>query len=422
MGQIQRILTTSTSTADGLMSSTDKGKLDTVATNAGVVSVAGKTGAVSLSKSDVGLENVDNKSSKVIQSEVPVMRQAILTGQYFLDWGLNTIDIYSFDVPLTIAYHDGEIETVSSETAWTFSGQPSGIYYLYKQPNGFGMSAVAPDYVYDPFPNFLGQSSSITPLPLLPVFSGSSEAGYGIYASLQQSGFEGWKLGDRSTGTWKSTGATGVIEINFPSGLQVGGYSIKNSSSANRRDPSAWTVSGSFYEDGERTIDERSSVTWSSGSTKYYSFSQAANFPSIKFDFSASTVVGTGTALEIDEIQLYPNKHADWIYSIPRQKGFSVGEVEQKRVYLGEAWWNGTYLYDVLPYAILGSARGVVDISANASKDVFHGLGLPPEVCVFSVNLPSGSSSGGFLWATPTRAVIRGNVSGRALLTARRAF
>jgi hypothetical protein len=49
-----------TSSSDGLMSKADKAKLDGIGAEANVKSVNGKTGAVSLSKADVGLGNVDN--------------------------------------------------------------------------------------------------------------------------------------------------------------------------------------------------------------------------------------------------------------------------------------------------------------------------------------------------------------------------
>lgn len=51
-----------TSSADGLMSAADKSKLDGIGAGSNVKSVNGKTGAVSLSKADVGLGNVDNTS------------------------------------------------------------------------------------------------------------------------------------------------------------------------------------------------------------------------------------------------------------------------------------------------------------------------------------------------------------------------
>lgn len=53
-----------TSSADGLMSKEDKAKLDGISSGAGsnVKSVNGKTGAVTISKADVGLDNVDNTS------------------------------------------------------------------------------------------------------------------------------------------------------------------------------------------------------------------------------------------------------------------------------------------------------------------------------------------------------------------------
>lgn len=51
-----------TSSADGLMSAADKSKLDDIGAGSNVKSVNGKTGAVSLSKADVGLGNVDNTS------------------------------------------------------------------------------------------------------------------------------------------------------------------------------------------------------------------------------------------------------------------------------------------------------------------------------------------------------------------------
>ena len=53
-----------TSSADGLMSKSDKAKLDGIGAGSNVKSVNGKTGAVTLSKADVGLGNVDNTADK----------------------------------------------------------------------------------------------------------------------------------------------------------------------------------------------------------------------------------------------------------------------------------------------------------------------------------------------------------------------
>lgn len=52
--------TLATASANGLMSASDKSKLDGIGAGSNVKSVNGKTGAVSLSKADVGLGNVDN--------------------------------------------------------------------------------------------------------------------------------------------------------------------------------------------------------------------------------------------------------------------------------------------------------------------------------------------------------------------------
>ena len=54
--------TLATTSANGLMSAADKSKLDAIDAGSNVKSVNGKTGAVSLSKADVGLGNVDNTS------------------------------------------------------------------------------------------------------------------------------------------------------------------------------------------------------------------------------------------------------------------------------------------------------------------------------------------------------------------------
>lgn len=51
---------TATSSADGLMSKSDKSKLDGIGAGSNVKSVNSKTGAVTLTKSDIGLSNVDN--------------------------------------------------------------------------------------------------------------------------------------------------------------------------------------------------------------------------------------------------------------------------------------------------------------------------------------------------------------------------
>ena len=58
-----------TSSADGLMSKADKAKLDEIGAGSNVKSVNGKTGAVTLAKSDVGLSSVANlDQSKAIKS------------------------------------------------------------------------------------------------------------------------------------------------------------------------------------------------------------------------------------------------------------------------------------------------------------------------------------------------------------------
>lgn len=65
-----------TQSADGLMSSTDKTKLDGIESGAqanAVTSVAGKTGAVSLEKSDVGLGNVPNVTT---DNQTPTISEA----------------------------------------------------------------------------------------------------------------------------------------------------------------------------------------------------------------------------------------------------------------------------------------------------------------------------------------------------------
>ncbi|MGN8905332.1 pyocin knob domain-containing protein [Bacillota bacterium HCP28S3_F12] len=64
---------TATPSTNGLMTAADKKKLDGIASGAQVntvTSVAGKTGAVTISKNDVGLGNVENKSSATIRGEL----------------------------------------------------------------------------------------------------------------------------------------------------------------------------------------------------------------------------------------------------------------------------------------------------------------------------------------------------------------
>jgi hypothetical protein len=66
-------LDVATTSLAGVMSSADKTKLDGIQSGAqvnSVTSVSGKTGAVTLTNSDVGLGNVDNKSSETIRSEI----------------------------------------------------------------------------------------------------------------------------------------------------------------------------------------------------------------------------------------------------------------------------------------------------------------------------------------------------------------
>ena len=61
-----------TASQDGRMSKEDKAKLDGIEAGAQVntvISVAGKTGAVTLTKNDVGLGNVDNLSAASIRQD-----------------------------------------------------------------------------------------------------------------------------------------------------------------------------------------------------------------------------------------------------------------------------------------------------------------------------------------------------------------
>jgi hypothetical protein len=57
-------ISVATSSTDGLMSKSDKAKLDSIEAGSNVESVNGKTGAVTLNKADIGLGNVDNTADK----------------------------------------------------------------------------------------------------------------------------------------------------------------------------------------------------------------------------------------------------------------------------------------------------------------------------------------------------------------------
>jgi hypothetical protein len=81
-----------TGSAAGVMSAADKTKLDGIEAGAevnDVTSVAGKTGAVSLVKGDVGLANVDNTSDA--NKPVSTAQQAALDGKQPLDSDLTAI-------------------------------------------------------------------------------------------------------------------------------------------------------------------------------------------------------------------------------------------------------------------------------------------------------------------------------------------
>lgn len=94
-------ITNATTAADGAMSKADKAKLDGVETGAqknAVTSVAGRTGAVVVSKSDVGLSSVNNyntssvaqdvaASSRVVYSTPAGVRAFIEGGDYIVDCG-----------------------------------------------------------------------------------------------------------------------------------------------------------------------------------------------------------------------------------------------------------------------------------------------------------------------------------------------
>ena len=74
-----------TTLVHGFMSSTDKTKLDGVGAGANVTSVAGKTGVVTLSKSDVGLSFVDNTadSAKAVLSATKLTTARTIAGVTF---------------------------------------------------------------------------------------------------------------------------------------------------------------------------------------------------------------------------------------------------------------------------------------------------------------------------------------------------
>lgn len=429
---IQRVLTTSTPSADGLMTAADKAKLDSVSSGAAVSSVATKVGAVSLVPSDVGLGDVDNKSSATIaaevRAEIPPMRQGIISGDSgflnFTTFG-TTITLEASTIPLKIAYHDGEIETLTHGISpWTLTGQDRGIWYLYKEPSGYGMTQLKPRYGHLYTPAYATASSANLNRSLIPIRSGSTELDSQLYGSVENAGYEAWRAFDRNPTThWRAGSATGWVRVDVSSGMQFGAYKITNGDEADRRDPHSWEVLASFTGIGEHVVDTISGAIWTAGGqSKTYYFSAPVGTSRLRFNFTNSTQVGTGTVLHIAGIEIYPNLHTDWYYSIPRQTGFTTGETEQKRVYLGEIWWAGTLIVVGYQYAVLGTVSQVETLSDSTSKVFYHNLGYSPESYTVSANLPVGSTTGGVLWSDHRSTVVRSDLGGEASVTARRAF
>lgn len=144
---------TATALSAGFMSPADKSKLDGVETGAQVntvTSVASKTGAVTLNSSDVGLGNVENKTSATIRSELTstnvttalgytpynatnpngyITSSASITGNAATTTKLQTARSISMtgDVAWSIAAFDGSTNVTAAATL-TDTGVSAGTY------------------------------------------------------------------------------------------------------------------------------------------------------------------------------------------------------------------------------------------------------------------------------------------------------
>ncbi|MFS0727045.1 hypothetical protein [Paenibacillus sp. 1P07SE] len=110
-----------TTIANGLMSSADKSKLDGIAAGAqpnAVTSVAGRTGAVALTKTDVGLASVQNYGiATQAQAEAGTHTTSYMTPQRTKQ----AIDSLTGSVPLRV--QDGQLEYFDG-MGWLSVGQP----------------------------------------------------------------------------------------------------------------------------------------------------------------------------------------------------------------------------------------------------------------------------------------------------------
>lgn len=357
------------------------------------------------------------------------IRQAIVqSASYFLDWGTDSISIThgEFSNPLQIAYHDGSTETIPEvSSAFSFtSSDPDGIYYLYKEPSGFGRTRKAPQYRSDGNFSFSSSTEANWNLPLISAMTAAQMQGLEVFVSNEVAPNFGWKLFDRSSGGWLTSAntSTGWLDVYYVPYLSIGGYSVRNFTSGVRRDPSSWRV---LDRDTGRILDTRSGITWSgSGQTKQFSLSEPFWGKGLFFEFQSSVSVGGGTQFGLSEIQLFPPlaPQVDWIYSVPDAIARGADGNEKKRVYLGVANLVNSELYEVIEFRIKNVFSRSFYSQPESITPFYHAQGVPREFLSVEVDFPLGSSTGQIVAVDEMFLYYKADVQGLATVSVRRLF
>ncbi len=129
---------------------------------------------------------------------------------------------------------------------------------------------------------------------------------------LSPSGGEPWQAfdppGDANNGWATNTATTGWIQYAFDNGLSAVAlteYRITSATGQPARAPNSWTFEGSntgSFSGEETVLDTQSSITWTGGDTKAYTFANTTSYVYYRLDITA---INGGSLIQITDLGLY---------------------------------------------------------------------------------------------------------------------
>ncbi len=217
---------------------------------------------------------------------------------------------------------------------------------------------------------------------------------------LSPSGGEPWQAfdppGDANNGWATNTATTGWIQYAFDNGLSAVAlteYRIASATGQPARAPNSWTFEGSntgSFSGEETVLDTQSSITWTSGDTKAYTFANTTSYVYYRLDITA---INGGSLIQIADLGLYVAAQDMTLISEP-QVALTAPDSAHVALFNQEVD-TLTINTDILAWVSRSKQTFTATNATNVLNATTHGLVDTDRVMVISsgADLPNGLTS-----------------------------